>query len=28
VVWLGLTPDLFSSRTGSHTQARAPPVLT
>src|SRR5258707_15693627 len=28
VVWLGLTPDLFSSRTGSHAQARAPPVVT
>jgi hypothetical protein len=28
VVWLDLTPDLFSSRTGSHAQARAPPVLT
>jgi hypothetical protein len=27
VVWLDLTPDLFSSRTGSHAQARAPPVL-
>ena len=27
-VWLDLTPDLFSSRTGSHAQARAPPVLT
>jgi Protein of unknown function (DUF2946) len=27
-VWLDLTPDLFGSRTGSHTQARAPPVLT
>src|SRR5882724_11125276 len=28
VVWLDLTPDLFGSRTGSHTQARAPPLLT
>ena len=28
VVWLDLTPDLFGSRTGSHAQARAPPVLT
>ena len=27
VVWLDLTPDLFNSRTGSHAQARAPPVL-
>jgi Protein of unknown function (DUF2946) len=28
VVWLEPTPDLFSSRTGSHAQARAPPQLT
>jgi hypothetical protein len=28
VVWLDLAPDLFSSRTGSHAQARAPPQLT
>jgi hypothetical protein len=28
VVWLDLTPGLFGSRTGSHTQARAPPLLT
>jgi hypothetical protein len=28
VVWLDLTPCLFGSRTGSHTQARAPPLLT
>jgi hypothetical protein len=25
VVWLGTAPDLFSSRAGSHAQARAPP---
>jgi hypothetical protein len=28
VAWLDLAPDLFSSRTGSHAQARAPPPLT
>jgi hypothetical protein len=28
VLWLDRTPDLFGSRTGSHAQARAPPVLT
>jgi Protein of unknown function (DUF2946) len=28
VVWRERTPDLFSSRTGSHAQARAPPQLT
>ena len=28
VVWVALTPDLFSSRAGSHAQARAPPQLT
>jgi hypothetical protein len=28
VLWLDRTPDLFGSRTGSHTQARAPPPLT
>jgi hypothetical protein len=28
VLWLDRTPALFGSRTGSHTQARAPPVLT
>ncbi len=28
VVWLDRAPDLFSSRTGSHAQARAPPQLT
>ena len=28
VVWLDRTPDLFGSRTGSHAQARAPPLLT
>jgi hypothetical protein len=28
VVWLDITPDLFSSRAGSHAQARAPPLLT
>jgi Protein of unknown function (DUF2946) len=28
VVWLDSAPDLFGSRTGSHAQARAPPLLT
>lgn len=28
VVWRDITPDLFGSRTGSHAQARAPPLLT
>jgi hypothetical protein len=28
VLWLDFAPDLFSSRTGSHAQARAPPQLT
>jgi Protein of unknown function (DUF2946) len=28
VVWLDRAPDLFGSRTGSHAQARAPPLLT
>jgi hypothetical protein len=28
VVWLDTAPDLFSSRAGSHAQARAPPLLT
>lgn len=28
VLWLDRTPDLFGSRTGSHAQARAPPLLT
>ena len=28
VVWRNVTPDLFGSRTGSHAQARAPPLLT
>ena len=28
VVWLDAAPDLFSSRAGSHAQARAPPLLT
>lgn len=28
VVWLDLAADLFGSRTGSHAQARAPPLLT
>jgi hypothetical protein len=27
VVWVDPAPDLFSSRTGSHAQARAPPLL-
>ena len=28
VLWLEGTPDLLGSRTGSHAQARAPPLLT
>jgi hypothetical protein len=28
VVWLDNTPDLFSSRAGSHAQARAPPPIS
>ena len=28
VVWLDRAPDLVASRTGSHAQARAPPLLT
>jgi Protein of unknown function (DUF2946) len=28
VAWLERAPDLFSSRAGSHAQARAPPQLT
>jgi hypothetical protein len=28
VAWLDMAPDLFSSRPGSHAQARAPPLLT
>src|ERR1700712_4336754 len=28
VAWLDLTPDLFSSRPGSHAQARAPPSIS
>jgi hypothetical protein len=28
VVWLERVPDRFGSRTGSHAQARAPPLLT
>ena len=28
VVWLDRGPDLVASRTGSHAQARAPPLLT
>jgi hypothetical protein len=28
MVWLDSAPDLFGSRTGSHAQARAPPLLT
>ena len=28
VVWLERAPDRFGSRTGSHAQARAPPLLT
>ncbi len=28
VVWLDTAPDLFSSRPGSHAQARAPPSFS
>jgi hypothetical protein len=28
MVWLDRAPNLFGSRTGSQTQARAPPLLT
>jgi hypothetical protein len=28
VVWLDVAPDLFSSRAGSHAQARAPPSFS
>jgi hypothetical protein len=28
MLWVDRTPDLFGSRTGSHAQARAPPLLT
>jgi hypothetical protein len=28
VVWLDGAPDLFSSRTGAHAQARAPPSIS
>jgi hypothetical protein len=28
VVWLNSAPDLFSSRAGSHAQARAPPSIS
>jgi hypothetical protein len=28
VVWRNRAPDLFSTRTGSHAQARAPPQMT
>jgi Protein of unknown function (DUF2946) len=28
VVWRDSAPDLFGSRSGSHAQARAPPLLT
>jgi hypothetical protein len=28
VVWLDSAPDLFSSRAGSHAQARAPPLFS
>jgi hypothetical protein len=28
MVWLDATPDLFSSRAGSHAQARAPPSFS
>jgi hypothetical protein len=28
VAWLDMAPDLFSSRAGSHAQARAPPSIS
>jgi hypothetical protein len=28
IVWLGTAPELFSSRAGSHAQARAPPSFS
>ena len=28
VIWLDTAPDLFSSRAGSHAQARAPPSFS
>jgi hypothetical protein len=28
VAWLDIAPDLFSSRAGSHAQARAPPSFS
>jgi hypothetical protein len=28
VAWLEMAPDLFSSRAGSHAQARAPPFFS
>ncbi|HEV7411091.1 MAG TPA: DUF2946 family protein [Bradyrhizobium sp.] len=28
VAWLDAAPDLFSSRAGSHAQARAPPFIS
>jgi hypothetical protein len=28
LAWLDMASDLFSSRAGSHAQARAPPLLT
>jgi hypothetical protein len=28
VTWVGMAPDLFSSRAGSHAQARAPPSIS
>jgi hypothetical protein len=28
VTWLDMAPDLFSSRAGSHAQARAPPSFS
>lgn len=28
VVWFDSAPDLFSSRTGAHAQARAPPSIS
>jgi Protein of unknown function (DUF2946) len=28
VAWLDMAPDLFSSRAGSHAQARAPPSFS
>ncbi|MFL6818011.1 MAG: DUF2946 domain-containing protein [Bradyrhizobium sp.] len=28
IVWVDMAPDLLGSRTGSHAQARAPPIIS